>query len=197
MPVDTPAVSGVGRFVDTDGRSYAEKPEHLTHLRGSTLVEKTHPRILLRGKLDSCQAKTLEVGILAAKERRQAIVDGLDEILEYLREILAAEVKEEPLDRTTLLGMDEAELRAVSHNPRPHFGIGHIVPNMAMAPCLIGLNALRTLTRETELACVAAFRKENGSSARPDLVQALNRLSSAIYIMICRECGRNNRKTAR
>ena len=36
------------------------KPEHMTHLNKSTLVPKTHPRIRLRGKLDSFEALLLQ-----------------------------------------------------------------------------------------------------------------------------------------
>ena len=36
-----------------------EKPEHMTHLNGDTLVPKTHPRILFRGKLDTLEAELL------------------------------------------------------------------------------------------------------------------------------------------
>ena len=39
-----------------DGASFAEKPEHMTHLRGNILVPKTHPRIAFRGGIDTLEA---------------------------------------------------------------------------------------------------------------------------------------------
>ena len=36
-----------------------EKPEHMTHLNGDTLVPKTHPRIRFRGKMDTLEAELL------------------------------------------------------------------------------------------------------------------------------------------
>ena len=41
----------------TTGERFAEKPDHLTHLRDdASLVPKTHPRIVARGKLDLLQS---------------------------------------------------------------------------------------------------------------------------------------------
>ena len=42
-----------------DGASFAEKPEHMTHLRGNILVPKTHPRIAFRGGIDTLEAELL------------------------------------------------------------------------------------------------------------------------------------------
>ena len=39
-----------------DGAAFAEKPEHMTHLRGNILVPKTHPRIAFRGGIDTLEA---------------------------------------------------------------------------------------------------------------------------------------------
>ncbi len=47
------------------------------------------------------------------------------------------------------------------------------------------LNRLRTAVRETELAAVEAFL-EDGRCTRSDLVEELNRMSSALHIMMCR-----------
>ena len=42
-----------------DGAAFAEKPEHMTHLRGNILVPKTHPRIAFRGGIDTLEAELL------------------------------------------------------------------------------------------------------------------------------------------
>ena len=42
-----------------------EKPEHMTHLDGTTLVPKTHPRIVFRGKMDSLEARLIACRLAA------------------------------------------------------------------------------------------------------------------------------------
>lgn len=180
---------GERRFVDMDGNGYAVKPEHMTHLRDNVLVPKSHPRIAFRGKLDSLQAKMLEAQIAALDEGRAGVVQDVQEVLEFTRDLLAAEVTECPMDGELLLGMREEELCAVSHNPDRHYGVGHLVPDHRMGRTAVVLNSVRTLAREAELAAMPAFFRPAGELERPDLIQALNRLSSAVYIIICRLLG--------
>ena len=45
------------------------------------------------------------------------------------------------------------------------------------------LNCLRTQARECELYAMKAFSR-NGNTERPDIIQALNRLSSGFYILV-------------
>jgi len=54
-----------------------------------------------------------------------------------------------------------------------------------MGAVCVALNLLRTRVRETELAAARAFETESGFSRR-DLIQGLNRLSSCVYILLCR-----------
>ena len=148
------------------------KPEHMTHLHGDVLVPKTDPRIHLRGKLDSLQAQFL-LGIAQANELGRAdYAADLGECFALAQAIMAAEVKEAPLPPPSLLGMDSAALRRASHEHyvEPHAGMGGL--------CL-ALNALRTQVRETELAACALDRL--------DLIEALNRMSSAVYLLFLKE----------
>lgn len=167
------------------GEPYAKKPEHMTHLRGNLLVEKTHPRIALRGALDSFQAQLMVVQLQAAEEGNTAAAEELEEILAYVRAILGAEVRDKPLEDQKLLDMDEGQLRDFSHHIPERLGIPHPVLNYQMGQTVLQLNLLRTQARECELAAAQAFGSE-----RQDLIQALNRLSSAIYILMCRELAR-------
>lgn len=183
----TPIPTGGGwRFVDLQGTGYAEKPEHMTHLRGNVLVPKDHPRIALRGKLDSFQAKVIEAQIAAGDEGRDGVIANLQDVLAFAQDILASEVTELPFERDTLLGMRDDELRAVSHNPLKYYGSGHLMPDYRMGRTVAALNSLRTLARETELAAMRAFATDADEPQRPDLIRALNRLSSVVYILICR-----------
>lgn len=157
------------------------KPEHMTNLNAEVLVPKTHPRIAFRGMLDSFQAKVLEVQIIASKLGEKTALNDLQEILEYSRKILVAEVLEQPLKDMHLFGMNEEELRYVSQHPKENFCVGHIPPSYEIGELCVALNSLRTLSREAELAAANAFMTGN-KIERKDILQAMNRLSSGIYI---------------
>ena len=60
------------------------KPEHMTHLNGDTLVEKTHPRILFRGAVDTLEAELLLCQADAPEDIRRL----LEEILEAARALV-------------------------------------------------------------------------------------------------------------
>ena len=162
-----------------------EKPEEMTHLRGNLLVKKTHPRIAFRGRIDSLEAAILEAQVLADRENAPHVRDGLGEVLEQVHLVLGAEVKDQPLEEVPILGMDQARLRQVSHNVKGAFGIDHPIPSWEMGELALRLNTLRTQVRETELAAAVAFEAP-GETPRPDIIRALNRLSSAVYILFCK-----------
>lgn len=162
-----------------------EKPEEMTHLRGNLLVKKSSPRIAFRGKLDSLEAAILEAQALAHRQNAPAVRDGLGEVLEQVHLVLGAEVKDQPLGEVPILGMDQARLRQVSHNVKGAFGIDHPIPSWEMGELALRLNTLRTQVRETELAAAVAFEAP-GETPRPDIIRALNRLSSAVYILFCK-----------
>ena len=50
------------------------------------------------------------------------------------------------------------------------------------------LNQIRSAVRETEVAATMAFR-EGTKYTRQDIIQELNRLSSAMHIMMCMYLG--------
>ncbi len=162
------------------------KPEHLTHLSGDRLVSKGHPRIAFRGKMDSLQAKILEVQVLAVEHGNRILAGELEELLGFVRLLLAAEVTERPVEERTLFGLELDEIRAMSHNPKKTFSLGHIRPHYSMGGLCAALNSLRTEAREVELAAFRAFSGDDGVFERSDILRALNRLSSALYILMYR-----------
>ena len=173
-------------IIEKDGMAKPKKPEHMTNLDAKRLVLKNHPRIILRGKIDTFQAKVLETQILADELGKTNMVNMLQEINDYARKILVAELMEKKLDSDiTLLGLTEKELRYVSHHPTQYFGVGHIAPSYTMGKLAIALNVLRAESREVEIAAINAFCENDRVEKiqRKDLLQALNRLSSALYIM--------------
>lgn len=175
---------GGNTYIDAaTGKGMAEKPEDMTHLRGNLLVSKNDPRIAFRGKLDCLEAEIICVQILAREKGYEKLYGELEETLVYVRKILAAEVKEEPLGEPALFGMGAAQLRYATHHVRESFGVSHVVPGASMGEVGARLNCLRTQARECELYAMKAFSR-NGNTERPDIIQALNRLSSGFYILV-------------
>ena len=163
------------------------KPEHMTHLDGETLVPKNHPRIVFRGKLDSLQARIILTQTLLAEEGKwEKLIRELDDIIAVLMNVMRADVCGEEMPEVQLLGLTQAELREHSHNPEKFYQIRQmIMPNYRMGKAYALLNRLRTAVRETEIAAVDAHR-EGDDGGRKDLETVLNRLSSAMHIMMCR-----------
>lgn len=174
------------KYVDYEtGAYYMTKPEHMTQLFGNELVPKNHPRILFRGKLDSLQALVVLDQVLIGENGNEKLVADLDDILGILREIMRCDVLDEELVNESVIGLSHAELRERSHNPMKFFKIKQMVlPDHTMGKDYALLNQLRTAIRETEVAAADAFRNGN-QYTRSDIIEALNRLSSAVHIMMC------------
>lgn len=163
------------------GETLSEKPEHMTHLRENILVYKDHPRIEFRGRIDSLEAEIL----LAQKtaENLPVLRDELEEILGFVRSLIRADVLDEPVSSFHLLGLDAAQLRERSHYPEKYYGQGHFMPSWRDPAALLAVNRVRTAVRETERAAYRAFREDDGTAARGDIILALNRLSSLCWII--------------
>lgn len=189
-----PMRDGKAVYIDAaTGTEQSEKGENMTHLRANILVPKTDPQITFRGKLDSLQAQIIETQLAAESEKRHQVTAELDELLAFVRMILSAEVKDEPLKEINLLNMDSRTIRHVSHCVKEEIGIDHPVPNYRMGRLCVCLNSLRTQVRETELTAAKAFTNAQGCCTRSDIVEALNRLSSCVYIILCRTLAGQNR----
>ena len=172
------------KIIGKDDPQKPQKPEHMTALNAKTLVLKNHPRIILRGKIDTFQSKVLEVQILADELGHRNMVNMLGEVNDYARKILVAELLDRELDDSiTLIGLNEKELRFVSQHPTQYFGVGHIAPSYKMGKLAVELNLLRAMSREVEIAAINAFADGKVGIERKDILRALNRLSSALYIM--------------
>lgn len=181
-----PVCQGKAQFVElATGQKLDHKPEELTHLRGNLLVPKTHPQIEFRGRLDSLMAQLMGVELVASEEE-PAMVEELEELMSFIRQILGAEVKNQPLEEIKLLGLSSDQIRQVSHHIQENFGMDHPVPSYQMGRLCVALNRFRTQVREVELSGARAFAREDGNCGRIDLIQGLNRLSSCVYILFCR-----------
>ncbi len=162
-----------------DGQKYPVKPEHMTHLIGRQLVPKDHPRIILRGLIDNFQAEVL----LLQQQVNGTLSIQLQDLFTRAQAILKAEVTGVELEPCDFLGLSETEIRERSHTPQKYFGIGHLDLNAELSSEVLSLNRLRTLIRQVELAAVTAFTHDK-TVERTDILRALNRLSSVIYVMM-------------
>ena len=163
-----------------NGGELQSKPEHMTHLNAEFLVEKTHPRIAFRGAMDTLEAALL----LAAAESEGLIRTQLTEGLAYARYLLGQEVLGEPIVCKALGGMEEQQLRERSHRPQDFYGKPHFMPSPEDGKTLLLVNFARCTARQAELAAVKAFQDADGLPTRTDLLQALNRLSSFLYLVM-------------
>ena len=173
------------RYRLAGGGYLEEKPEHMTHLNGEVLVPKTHPRIRFRGKMD-----TLEAELLLCQMAEPALKAPLGEVLELARQILRCDVLEEPLRREKLCGLTEEQQRRHSHFPQEYYGQPHFMPAAEDGAAVLRLNRVRCAVREAELAAAEAFRDREGAPTRPDLLRAMNRMSSMLYILMIQQKAR-------
>ncbi len=168
-------------YILENGAVFREKPEHYTHLRGNILVCKTDPVIAFRGAMDTLQSELLLAQLAAEQVRSQ-----LGEILSLARKILSQEVMEEPVRLEILCGLTQQEQRHHSHFPQEAYGQPHFMPEYTDGAALLQVNRARCAARAAELAAAVAFVSADGRCVREDILQALNRMSSMLYILMIR-----------
>ena len=156
-----------------------EKPEHMTHLNAQVLVRKDHPRIRFRGMID-----LLEAELLLCMKNCPVVRAQLGEILDFVRELIRCDVLEETLRQDQLCGLTMEQLRSRSHRPQDYYGQPHFMPSAADAPELLMVNRARCVARQAELAAVEAFSDREGNPTRMDILQAMNRVSSMLYLLM-------------
>ena len=154
-----------------------EKPEHMTHLDGNTLVPKTHPRIAFRGAMDALEAELLLCQAQTGEKR-------LQQALGLARCLLRCDVLAEPVPEISLGGWTEEQLRSRSHRPQDFYGQAHFMPGADDSMQVLLLNRTRCMARQAELAAAHAFCDAQGVPVRPDILQALNRMSSFLYLLM-------------
>ena len=115
------------------------------------------------------------------KRNLSASQQELEAVLQQVRHLLRCEVMNEPVPDIRLGGLDAAELRKRSHRPQDFYGQPHFMPDLADGRTVLLLNRLRTLVRHTERKATAALPD------RTDILQALNRLSSYLYLLMIQE----------
>ena len=167
-----------------NGAVLNQKPEQMTHLNSNVLVMKTHPRIAFRGAVDTLEGELLLGQMKCPKWKKE-----LGEILNLSRMLIRCDVMEEPVPEETLCGLTMEEQRRRSHRPQDFYGQAHFMPQAADGETVLILNRCRCAARAAELAAATAFTDENGNCTREDILRAMNRMSSMIYILMIREKG--------
>ena len=172
-----------------NGATLEEKPEQMTHLHGNVLVPKNHPRIAFRGAMDSLEGELVLCQLRCETWRKE-----LGEILALARMLIRCEVMGEPVPEGKLCGLTKEEQRKHSHRPQDFYGQTHFMPEYSDGETVLLLNKCRCAARSAELAAARAFIREDGTADRQDILKALNRMSSMIYILMIREKSKNHRR---
>ena len=172
------------------GSRVMKKPEHYTHLRGNVLVPKCHPAIKFRGQLDLLESNFIVCINQVISAGYQEMADELNDIFLYLQQIMKAEVRDKPLPFIEFKGWSDADIREYSHHPEKYFGVRHAPPDPKYGVLYGELNKLRAMIRQLEIMAVEAFCSEGEEQCeRFDIILALNRLSSLVYIIVCKFIG--------
>lgn len=179
---DDSAAPAAAKYRTLFGATLNEKPEHMTHLKGNILVRKDHPRIAFRGMIDALEGEIMLAQ--QASHEYPALVKELEEALALVRRLIRCDVLDEPVGGLNLCGYDAGQLREYSHYPDKYLGQPHFLPAYTDGPALLAVNKVRTMVRQAELSAYAAFKDVEGNVTRGDIILALNRLSSLMWILM-------------
>ena len=161
------------------GQPLPHKPEHMTQLDAGHFAPKTHPRIKLRGQIDTQHALVMLVAAQARERNLPELAAHLDTLAAYCREIQSAEYHNRPVAPLALNGKSAEEIHAISHHPDRYLGKEHLVPGPRDGVMLHWLNYLRATSCQLEILALEVYPPP----AREDLSQAMNRFSSAVYYL--------------
>ena len=149
-----------------------------TCLFGTEYTSKAHPRIALRGALDGLHAQGILCAVIARREGHAALSLQAEQIAQAALCLLSAEYSGHPVQLPAQMDLEQAHTD--SHAPKQAFGVDHFYVTTSMGETMAHLNLLRTRIRDCERLAVHVF-----GQSRLDIVQALNRLSSLAYCLMC------------
>ncbi len=163
-----------------------EKLEIETSLDSKTVVKKSDVRIAFRGKLDSLLGSFIIAQRLFSEMGENKLYNYMEEFYQFIQKMIYADAMGEKVELINLFGFDENKLREVSHHPQKYFGIKHLFGiNASMPITVLTLNQLRTQIRECELVYMSMLETLGYEENNKGFDLALNRLSSAVYILMC------------
>ncbi len=161
-----------------------KKPDTLTHLNAHELVSKSDGRIQLRSLVDGAIA--FAVWIQAEQYGQwSAVFDlWLADIRSALGNLMRADATGTPMPPVSMGEFDSEALHQLSHHPLRFIGYDHIVPDVQYGLTVARLNMLRAKIREAETIAAQVLITHDFKVLRPDMMQGLNRLSSAVYVLM-------------
>lgn len=163
-----------------------------TELYRNEFVRKDDPRIEFRGKLDSTIASSAYCSALFLAEQNIKFSEYVGEVTKALMEVMRADIVSGVPKITNIMGVDMEGLHEMSHNPQKYFKKGHFVPAPQSGVALSYLNLLRTHVRDCERAYIRANAdKSANSKVFIGISLALNRVSSAVYVLMCKYASEN------
>lgn len=162
------------------------KPETLTHIDFHNLVSKNDPRLRFRGKLDSVIAQAVLIQAQMQQEgfAHTQLLQYLSDVRSALGNVLKAEATGSEMVNISLGQLDEKVIHAISHNPLKYLGHDHLLPEASQGVNVARLNVLRAQIREAELEAADIYITRDFKVTRPDIMAGLNRLSSAVYVLM-------------
>lgn len=179
MPVGSPSAAPAAPAAPASEACVCKPCIGRTHLDADTQVHKSHPRIELRGRMDTLISAAVVVQTQFDMKNRLPVLlkTGLADLKNWLWQLLCAEVSGQPLPALTVCGMTPDMVHAVSIDPVKYLGQGHVVPDAGLGPNVALLNWLRAQVRELEVLLAK-------TGDRDDLLEATNRLSTAVYVVM-------------
>lgn len=166
----------------TCGTAVTTKPSALTQLNAYHYALKTHPRIKLRGRVDSLHAMVLLIQRIARQDGHAELARDLGTVAAYCRELTSAEYNERPVAELRLPDWDIEQIHRATHDPMAVLGIPHLTIDDTEPEIQHWLNLARTTSREIEVVAMEAFWSPHhpyGAS----ICHAFNRLSSTFYFL--------------
>lgn len=162
------------------------KPETLTHIDLHNLVSKNDPRLRFRGKLDSVIALTVLIQTQMQEEgfSHTRVLQYLNDVRSALGNVLKAEATGSEMAGISLGELNEKVIHTISHNPLKYLGHDHLLPEVGQGMNVARLNVLRAQIREAELDAADIYITQDLKVTRPDIMSGLNRLSSAVYVLM-------------
>lgn len=183
LPARFPVVRGETPPLCTAcGSPVQHKADGLTQLNAAHFSDKTHPRIVLRGRVDSLHAMVLMAEHQALASEKRETAAGLATLAAYCRELISAEYNERPTADAAVGGLDLEEIHRATHDPKGVLGIDHLAIDGSASMLQHLLNVIRTQAREVEIVAFEAFPSPHhpyGAS----ICHALNRFSSIVYFL--------------
>lgn len=164
------------------GSAVHDKADGQTQLNATHYAGKTHPRIVLRGRVDSLHALVLMAQHEALSSGRSEAAAGLGTLAAYCRELISAEYNERPVAEAAIGGLDIEAIHRVTHDPLTELGVDHLTIDGSASLLQQLLNVLRTQSREVEIVALQAFPSPHHAYGA-GICHALNRFSSIAYYL--------------